>query len=74
MHTLQALRGQAPDQSCKYILYEIMSGSHVKYTYMIGQEHSHMVLPNYISFSQLKKVDYVKTNGGYYHFLSKTII
>ena len=30
------------------------SGSYIKYTYIIGWEHSHIVLPNYTSLFQYK--------------------
>ena len=29
----------------------ISDGSHIKYTYMIGREHNHVVLPDYASIS-----------------------
>ena len=34
-----------------YMRLCVSSGSHVKYTYMIGQEHSHVVFPDHAKLS-----------------------
>ena len=39
--------------SAFYIGLYVSGGSHIKYIYMISQEHSHMVLPDYTSLSHL---------------------
>ena len=33
----------------------VSSRSYIKYIYMIGQEHSHVMLPNHASLSELLK-------------------
>ena len=58
LHGPRALRGCASGQLYKCILNRIHhtnTQSYTKYTYMIGQEHSYVVLPDHTSISPKRK-------------------